>query len=426
MGENIYPGENYISGDLNKMMTVLDCLDNEVTEIIEKERKNCEDAMRSLSNVQGLNKVAGINPSRFDYIYAAINIKINTIQKTVFSNMKLLSEYNNSNKKTTTPPIVKRIPNINKNENIKHLFFKKGINQVGINLGEIIGGSIIVFVNGFKSMLAGRKNISPSYTGATNIKTESNDNNSKDTNNYNKFSNATTQTNPGTTTPQPEPTPPTKPTNPQPEPTTPTEPVNPQPEPTTPTEPANPQPEPTPTPPVKNDNGGSNSGIDHGGNWSNGGNYNNGSENIWSGTTDNGEVTEPELPDGELPIDEPTDTELPGNEEESIYTIPTNLSSAPTNKKTNSGSSVIPILGGLGAAAAVGVGAKIYMDNKKNNDNGEDDDYTDDFEFKDENNDNNNDLLADEWKEDNNDDASLNFNNIVNDASEDNNDLGEI
>ena len=63
------------------------------------------------------------------------------------------------------------------------------------------------------------------------------------------------------------------------------------------------------------------------------------------------------------------------------------------------------------------------MDNKKNNDNGEDDDYTGDFEFK---GDNNNDLLADEWKEDNNDDASLNFNDIINEASEDNNDLGEI
>ena len=36
------------------------------------------------------------------------------------------------------------------------------------------------------------------------------------------------------------------------------------------------------------------------------------------------------------------------------------------------------------------------------------------------------DLLADEWKEDDNDDTSLNFNDIVNDASEDNNDLGEI
>ena len=228
-----------------------------------------------------------------------------------------------------------------------------------------------------------------------------------------------------------EPVTPTEPVTP-PEPTTPTEPTNPT-QPTTPTEPTIPEnpgttitnPEPTPTPPVRNDNGGSNSGVDHGGNWSNGGNYNNGSENIWSGITGNGEVTEPELPDGELPIEEPTDTELPGTEE-SVYTIPTDLSGVTTKKNSSGGSSVIPVLGGLGAAAAVGVGAKIYMDNKKNNDNGEDDDYTDDFEFKDENNDNGDDLLADEWKEDDNDDTSLNFNDIVNDASEDNNDLGEI
>ena len=224
-----------------------------------------------------------------------------------------------------------------------------------------------------------------------------------------------------------EPTEPVTPTEPV-IPTEPTEPTNPT-QPTTPTEPTTPEnpgttitnPEPTPTPPVRNDNGGSNSGVDHGGNWSNGGNYNNGSENFWSGITDNGEVTEPELPDGELPIEEPTDTELPGTEE-SVYTIPTDLSGVTTKKKSSSGSSVIPILGGLGAAAAVGVGAKIYMDNKKNNDNGEDDDYADDFEFKD---DNNNDLLADEWKEDNND-TSLNFNDIINEASEDNNNLGEI
>lgn len=257
-------------------------------------------------------------------------------------------------------------------------------------------------------------------------------------NNYNNWN-----TTPPAQNPTPPTTTPTQPTNPV-TPVTPTTPIDPvipttPPEPTTPTVPTTPtepttpenpgttitNPEPTPTPPVRNDNGGSNSGVDHGGNWSNGGNYNNGSENIWSGITGNGEVTEPELPDGELPIEEPTDTELPGTEE-SVYTIPTDLSGVTTKKKSSSGSSVIPILGGLGAAAAVGVGAKIYMDNKKNNDNGEGDDYNDDFEFKDENNDNGDDLLADEWKEDDNDDTSLNFNDIVNDASEDNNDLGEI
>ena len=248
-------------------------------------------------------------------------------------------------------------------------------------------------------------------------------------NNYNNWN-----TTPPAQNPTPPTTTPTQPTNPV-TPTTPIDPVIPTtpPEPTTPTVPTTPtepttpenpgttitNPEPTPTPPVRSDNGGSNSGVDHGGN------YDNGTGNIWSGITGNGEITEPELPDGELPIEEPTDTELPGTEE-SVYTIPTDLSGVTTKKKSSSGSSVIPILGGLGAAAAVGVGAKIYMDNKKNNDNGEDDDYNDDFEFKDENNDNGDDLLADEWKEDDNDDTSLNFNDIVNDASEDNNDLGEI
>lgn len=252
-----------------------------------------------------------------------------------------------------------------------------------------------------------------------------NSNTSNNNQYYNSGGNSGTSYNPTTPPTTINPVTPNNPVTPV-EPVTPTEPVTP-PEPTTPTKPTTPEnpgttitnPEPTPTPPVRSDNGGSNSGVDHGGN------YDNGTGNIWSGTTDNGEVTEPELPDGELPIEEPTDTELPGTEE-SVYTIPTDLSGVTTKKKSSSGSSVIPILGGLGAAAAVGVGAKIYMDNKKNNDNGEDDDYTDDFEFKDENNDNGDNLLADEWKEDDNDDTSLNFNDIVNDASEDNNDLGEI
>ncbi len=226
-----------------------------------------------------------------------------------------------------------------------------------------------------------------------------------------------------------------------PEPTTPEEPVIPE-KPTTPEEPTTPEnpttpevpdktitnPEPTPTPPTNSDNSGS-SGIDHGGNtgggYNPGGSYNGGNANVWDQVPDsNVDVVEPELPDGELPIEEPTDTidtELPTDESESVYTIPTGLTGATTSTKSGKkNSSALPILGGLGAAAAVGVGAKIYMDNKKNNDNGEDDEATDEeFNFTDEDN-----LLADEWKED--DDASLNFNDIVNEASEDNDDLGEI
>ena len=226
-----------------------------------------------------------------------------------------------------------------------------------------------------------------------------------------------------------------------PEPTTPEEPVIPE-EPTTPENPTTPEepttpevpdktitnPEPTPTPPTNSDNSGS-SGIDHGGNtgggYNPGGSYNGGNANVWDQVPDsNVDVVEPELPDGELPIEEPTDTidtEPPTDESESVYTIPTGLTGATTSTKSGKkNSSALPILGGLGAAAAVGVGAKIYMDNKKNNDNGEDDEATDEeFNFTDEDN-----LLADEWKEDDN--TSLNFNDIVNEASEDNDDLGEI
>lgn len=142
----------------------------------------------------------------------------------------------------------------------------------------------------------------------------------------------------------------------------------------------------------------------------------------WSVPTP-GDITEPEMPDGELPIEEPSDGEdliNPDETEESIYTIPTDLSGVATTKKKTNNNSALPILGGLGAAAAVGVGAKIYMDNKKNNDNGEDDNYEEDeFNFTDDNN-----LLADEWKE--NDDSSIDFNQLVNEASEENDDLGEI
>ena len=57
---------------------------------------------------------------------------------------------------------------------------------------------------------------------------------------------------------------------------------------------------------------------------------------------------------------------------------------------------MLPVLGGLGAAAAVGVGAKMYLNNKKNNENGDDEEeeYLEDNEF---DNSENGDLLADEW-----------------------------
>lgn len=49
-------------------------------------------------------------------------------------------------------------------------------------------------------------------------------------------------------------------------------------------------------------------------------------------------------------------------------------SSEPIQQSSSKGGSrVIPIVAGLSAAAAAGIGAKVYLDNKTNNDNGEDD-----------------------------------------------------
>ncbi|MBP5679376.1 MAG: hypothetical protein J6X28_06095 [Bacilli bacterium] len=71
----------------------------------------------------------------------------------------------------------------------------------------------------------------------------------------------------------------------------------------------------------------------------------------------------------------------------SKYTkIPTSQTPMTTTKKKSS-NSVIPIAAGLSVAAAAGIGAKAYMDRKRNNETGEDDedeyeydDYEDDFE----------------------------------------------
>lgn len=52
----------------------------------------------------------------------------------------------------------------------------------------------------------------------------------------------------------------------------------------------------------------------------------------------------------------------------------------PVEKKSDGVSAVIPIAAGLSAAAAAGIGAKIFMDKKNNSENGEEDDFeTDDW-----------------------------------------------
>lgn len=65
----------------------------------------------------------------------------------------------------------------------------------------------------------------------------------------------------------------------------------------------------------------------------------------------------------------------------SKYTKIPSTPSPVTTQKSGSGSAVIPIAAGLSAAAAAGIGAKAYMDRKKNNDNGEDDEEFDTDEW---------------------------------------------
>lgn len=90
---------------------------------------------------------------------------------------------------------------------------------------------------------------------------------------------------------------------------------------------------------------------------------------------------------------------------DSIITIPTTIRGT-TTKNTNKSSAAVPVLGALGVAAAAGVGAKIYMDNKINNQNSDDENY-DEYE--------NSNINADEWNEDSysdNSDDSANDSNL--------------
>ena len=76
---------------------------------------------------------------------------------------------------------------------------------------------------------------------------------------------------------------------------------------------------------------------------------------------------------------------------DSIITIPTTIRGT-TTKSTKKNSAAGPVLGALGVAAAAGIGAKVYMDNKANNTNGDEDEEYDDFE--------NSEINADEWNDD--------------------------
>ena len=81
-------------------------------------------------------------------------------------------------------------------------------------------------------------------------------------------------------------------------------------------------------------------------------------------------VVEPEEPTEDPEVLEPDDPIIESDPE--INKIPVSPDTD-TNKK--SGSSVIPIAAGLSAAAAAGLGAKAYMDHKRNNSDEEDDEF---------------------------------------------------
>ena len=76
---------------------------------------------------------------------------------------------------------------------------------------------------------------------------------------------------------------------------------------------------------------------------------------------------ETEVPEETEPI-EPVEPETP-SESGTHQTIPIDT----TVDKKSSSSSAIPIIAGIAAAGAAGIGTKIYLDRKSNNDNGEDD-----------------------------------------------------
>ena len=71
-------------------------------------------------------------------------------------------------------------------------------------------------------------------------------------------------------------------------------------------------------------------------------------------------ILEPENPE----IEEPT---IEGTTEP----ITINATPAVTETQKQSGLNLGTVLAGVGAAAAAGIGAKVYLDNKKNNDTGE-------------------------------------------------------
>ena len=145
---------------------------------------------------------------------------------------------------------------------------------------------------------------------------------------------------------------------------------------TTPTTPTTPTTATTPRTPTSSDPvgpgvtpggpfGPGSSGDTHGG-----GGY--GGDGYVSGSPED-EVNLADLVDGNTTS---IDDIIKGNKYAKVPTSSVPLSS----KNRSSGSAVIPIAAGLSAAAAAGIGAKAYIDHKKNSDNDDDEIYTDEWD----------------------------------------------
>lgn len=164
-----------------------------------------------------------------------------------------------------------------------------------------------------------------------------------------------------------EPTEPTKPVKPV-EPTVPTDPT----EPTKPDDPTIvvPPSDPTPETPTVDTNTPTDTVVTGGG-YSRTGGY-------VSDTTDT--TTTPTDTTSTNPLENNVVDEIIEGNNKTYKHIPKSTSVITKKATGGAGSSVIPIAAGVAAAAAAGIGAKAYIDRKKNNDNGEDEE---DFESSD-------------------------------------------
>ena len=116
----------------------------------------------------------------------------------------------------------------------------------------------------------------------------------------------------------------------------------------------------------KTDNGGSNGGSNGGGTPING-NSHGGDYSPYGGYSGSSSETSSTTTSTEVPK-EAADVIKEGNS----YTLPTSSKPVqPTTPTTSKGNSAIPVLAGLAAAAAAGIGAKAYIDRKKNRNNDE-------------------------------------------------------